>query len=91
MMPRSASSERIGRHGLRAAQAGEGEDLQAQRFRVGAQGVRLGARLVGNAEHAGDGVAAGDEGFEDGLAEFLLPDECDACDGLSPLSQRSKK
>jgi hypothetical protein len=46
--------------------------------------------LSGTAEHAGDGVAAGDEGFQDGLAEFLLSDEGDAGDG-GLLGQRQQE
>jgi hypothetical protein len=77
---------------LGAAQAGEGEDPQALALGIQAQRVRLGARLLGLAEDAGDGVAAGDEGIQDGLAEFLLADEGDAGDVRSPWgSQRRRK
>ena len=37
--------------------------------------IGLGAFLLGGDEDAGDGVAAGEEGFKDGFAEVLLTDE----------------
>jgi hypothetical protein len=69
---------------LRAAQAREGEDGQAERERVRLQRVRPGAGLVGNAEDSGNRVAAGEEGFENGFTELLLADEGDAGDGGAP-------
>jgi hypothetical protein len=70
--------ERLHRgRGLGRLERGELEDLQALLLGGDPHGVRLAAGLLGGDEDARDGIAAGEEGFEDGLAEILLADEGD--------------
>ena len=83
MMPMSASSSFIAAVASGALSEGNWKTLRPFSTRGDLHGVGLGALLLGRAEHARDGVAAGEERLEDGLAEVLLSDDCDAHGELS--------
>ena len=78
MMPMSASSAFIAAAASGALSEGNWKTLRPFSRRRDLQRVGLRALLLRRAEHARDRVAAGEERLEDGLAEVLLTDDCDA-------------
>jgi len=66
------------RQGLGVGQPREGMGRHA--CSLAGEPQRIGAALFRGAEHGADGIAAGQERLEHGLAEGLLADDCDAND-----------